>query len=246
MSEALTNYRSVWERKPVLRMLYDDLFARLASYCVPGHTLEVGGGIGNLRDKIDGLISSDIQFAPWLDLVADAQQLPFRDEAISNIVMLDVLHHIEFPVLLFREASRVLRPGGRMVMIDPGITFGSTLFYRMLHHEPVRMNADPLVEGSPDQGRDPYDSNQAIPTLLATRYRDAFHAMFPDLTIRETKWFSFIAYPFSGGFKPWALINEPFARAALRLEKYVERPLGRLFGFRLLLVVEKRSNGAGR
>lgn len=243
MSEALVNYRSVWERKPVLRMLYDDLFARLAAYCVPGHTLEVGGGIGNLRDKVEGLISSDIQFAPWLDLVADAQKLPFRDEAISNIVMLDVLHHIEFPVLLFREASRVLRPGGRMVMIDPGITLGSTLFFRALHHEPVRMNADPLLEGSPDQNRDPYDSNQAIPTLLATRYRDAFHAMFPDLTIRETKWFSFIAYPFSGGFKSWSLINEPIARAVLRLEKYLECPLGRLFGFRLLLVVEKKSTG---
>lgn len=242
MSEALANYRSVWERKPVLRMLYDDLFARLAACCVPGHTLEIGGGIGNLRNKIDGLISSDIQFAPWLDLVADAQKLPFRDETISNIVMLDVLHHIEFPALLFREASRVLRPGGRMVMIDPGITFGSTLFFRALHHEPVRMNADPLLAGSPDQDRDPYDSNQAIPTLLATRYRDEFHAMFPYLTIRETKWFSFIAYPFSGGFKSWSLINERIARVVLGLEKYLERPLGRLLGFRLLMVIEKKSS----
>jgi SAM-dependent methyltransferase len=241
MSEALAGYRAVWERKPVLRMLYDDLFSRLASYCVPGHTLEVGGGIGNLKDKVTDLISSDIQFAPWLDLVADAQKLPFQDGALSNIVMLDVLHHIEFPVLLFREASRVLRPGGRMVMIDPGITFGSTLFFRALHHEPVRMSADPLLEGSPDSNRDPYDSNQAIPTLLATRYRDAFHAMFPDLTIRETRWFSFIAYPFSGGFKPWSLISEPVARIVLGLEKYLERPLGRFFGFRLLLVVEKTS-----
>lgn len=240
MSDALSNYRSVWERKPVLRTLYNDLFDRLAACCVPGHTLEVGGGIGNLRDKIDGLISSDIQFAPWLDLVADAQKLPFRDGTISNIVMLDVLHHIEFPALLFREASRVLRPGGRLVMIDPGITIGSTLFFRALHHEPVRMNADPLLEGSPDQNRDPYDSNQAIPTLLATRYREEFHAMFPDLTIRETEWFSFIAYPFSGGFKSWSLISERMARFVLGLEKYVERPLGRFFGFRLLMVIEKK------
>ncbi len=59
MSEALANYRSVWERKPVLRMLYDDLFARLAACCIPGPTLEVGGGIGNLKDKIENLISSD-------------------------------------------------------------------------------------------------------------------------------------------------------------------------------------------
>jgi SAM-dependent methyltransferase len=154
--------------------------------------------------------------------------------------MLDVLHHIEFPALLFREASRVLRPGGRIIMAEPGITFGSTLFYRLLHHEPVLMDADPLLEGSPDRSRDPYDSNQAIPTLLATNYREQFHAKFPDLAISETQWFSFVAYPLSGGFRPWSLMTERIARAMLWFEKQVEVALGRHFGFRLLTVIEKR------
>jgi SAM-dependent methyltransferase len=240
MSDSLAEYRNVWERKPVLRTVYDDLFNRIASHCIPGHTLEIGGGIGNLSDKIDGMISSDIQFAPWLDLVADAQRLPFANGAISNIVMLDVLHHLEYPALLFREASRVLKPHGRLIMVEPAITPGSTFFYRVLHHEPVRMGVDPLLEGAPDEKRDPYESNQAIPTLLATRYRQKFEEKFPDLTIREVKWFSFIAYPFSGGFKSWSLLNEPAARAVLWLEKRVERILGRFFGFRLLLVIEKK------
>lgn len=241
MADALANYRSVWERKPVLRTVYNDIFERIASRAVPGTTLEIGGGIGNLKERIADLISSDIQFASWLDLVADAQKLPFADNALSNIVMLDVLHHIEFPALLFREASRVLRPGGRIIMAEPGITFGSTLFYRLLHHEPVVMDANPLLEGAPDRDRDPYDSNQAIPTLLATSYREQFHAKFPDLVISETQWFSFVAYPFSGGFKSWALINEPMARAILRFEKRAESALGRHFGFRLLTVIEKRG-----
>jgi len=240
MSGVLDEYRSVWEQKPVLRTVYNDIFDRIASRTVPGITLEIGGGIGNLKDQIDNLISSDIQFAPWLDLVADAQKLPFRDGALSNIVMLDVLHHIEFPALLFREASRVLRPGGRIVMVEPGITFGSKLFYGLLHHEPVHMDADPLLEGEPGQGRDPYDSNQAIPTLLATRHREQFHARFPDLSINETHWFSFLAYPFSGGFKSWSLMTESMARKILRFEKYAESALGRYCGFRLLTVVEKR------
>lgn len=241
MPNALDHYRAVWEQKPVLRTVYNDIFERIAGRCVPGTTLEIGGGIGNLKERIDDLISSDIQFAPWLDIAADAQKLPFADGALSNIVMLDVLHHVEFPALLFREASRVLRPGGRIIMAEPGITFGSTLFYRLLHHEPVQMDADPLLEGLPDRNRDPYDSNQAIPTLLATSYRNQFHAKFPDLTISETEWFSFVAYPFSGGFKSWSLINEPMARAMLWLEKHAEGPLGRYFGFRLLTVIEKRG-----
>jgi ubiquinone/menaquinone biosynthesis C-methylase UbiE len=190
---------------------------------------------------MDGVISSDIQFSPWLDLVADAQRLPFQDGTINNIVMLDVLHHIEFPALLFREASRVLGPGGRLVMVEPGITIGSTLFFRAMHHEPVRMNVDPLTEGAPDKYRSPYKSNQAIPTLLATRYREQFHQKFPDLVLREARWFSFVAYPFSGGFKPWSLMNPCMARAILAVEKRIECSLGHWFGFRLLLVIEKKS-----
>lgn len=241
MPDVLDHYRSVWDQKPVLRTVYNDIFERIASRAVAGTTLEIGGGIGNLKERIDGLISSDIQFAPWLDLVADAQKLPFSSGALSNIVMLDVLHHIEFPALLFREASRVLRPGGRIIMAEPGITLGSKLFYRLLHHEPVQMDADPLLEGAPDRNRDPYDSNQAIPTLLATSYREKFHTMFPDLAIVETQWFSFVAYPFSGGFRSWSLMNEPMARAMLWLEKRAESALGRHFAFRLLTVIEKRG-----
>lgn len=241
MSNALNNYRAAWERKPILRTLYNDIFARIAAHCVPGTTLEIGGGIGNLKERIGDLVSSDIQYAPWLDLVADAQKLPFADGALSNIVMLDVLHHIEFPSLLFREASRVLRDGGRMVMVEPGISFGSRPFY-LLHHEPVMLGADPLIEGLPDAARDPYDSNQAIPTLLVTKYRDQFHRKFPYLAIRETKWFAFVAYPASGGFKRWQLMTEPMARAALWMERHIEKALGRFFGFRMLIVIEKKAS----
>ena len=103
------------------------------------------------------------------------------------------------------------------------------------------MDANPLLEGAPDRSRDPYDSNQAIPTLLATSYREQFHAKFPDLTISETQWFSFVAYPFSGGFRPWSLMTEPMARGMLWFEKHAEGVLGRHFGFRLLTVVEKQG-----
>jgi SAM-dependent methyltransferase len=242
MTAELFRYRDVWEQKPVLRLLYNDMFDRIANSVVPGATLELGGGVGNLKEKISSLISSDIQFAPWLDLVADAQKLPFAESSLSNIVMLDVLHHVEFPSLLFREAARVLRENGRMVMVEPGISLGSTLFYRLLHHEPVVMGVDPLAEGAPDRHRDPYASNQAIPTLLVRRYRDAFHAKFPQLRIVDTHWFSFLAYPFSGGFKSWSLISESFAEKILWAEKKLERSCGRLFGFRLLIVIEKRTD----
>jgi hypothetical protein len=83
------------------------------------------------------------------------------------------------------------------------------------------------------------DSNQAIPTLLATRDRERFDRLFPALRIASVQWFAFAAYPLSGGFQPWSLIGEGAARRMLRLERAVEPVLGRLAGFRMLLMIEK-------
>jgi SAM-dependent methyltransferase len=173
--------------------------------------------------------------------VADAQRLPFAASTVANIVVVDVLHHIEFPAGFFREAQRVLRPGGRLVMIEPAITWGSTAFYRLFHQEPVDMSADPLAGGSPTRARDPYGSNQAIPTLIATRERDRFQATFPDLHISRIDWFSLAVYPLSGGFKDWSLISARLARHVLRIERSVEPIVGRLLAFRMMLVIEKKA-----
>jgi SAM-dependent methyltransferase len=238
-SDALADYRGVWERKPVLRLIYDDFYDRIAAACRGGLTIEIGGGIGNLKQRLGEVVATDIQFAPWLDCVADAQRLPFADEAAANIVMVDVLHHLEFPIAFFREAARVLRPGGRAVMVEPAITWGSTLFYRLFHQEPVRTSAEVLMDGRPDPRRDPYASNQAIPTLIATRDRERFHRLFPMLRIASVEWFALAAYPLSGGFKPWSLVGAGLARQMLRIERALEPALGRLAAFRMLLIVEK-------
>jgi SAM-dependent methyltransferase len=238
-SDQLAEHRSVWERKGVLRLVYDDFYDRIAAACRPGRTIEIGGGIGNLKRRLPDVVATDIHCPPWLDCVADAQRLPFADGCAANIVMVDVLHHLEFPAVFFREAARVLRPGGRVLMVEPAITWGSSLFYRLLHHEPVRTSAEVLGDGSPDPRRDPYDSNQAIPTLLATRDRERFHRLFPALRIAAVQWFSFAAYPLSGGFQSWSLIGEGAARRLLRIERALEPMLGRLAGSRMLLIMEK-------
>jgi len=223
-SGQLADHRGVWERKPVLRLVYEDFYDRIAAACRVGRTIEIGGGIGNLKRRLTDVVATDIQSAPWLDCVADAQRLPFADACAANIVMVD------------------LRPGGRVLMVEPAITWGSTAFYRLFHHEPVRTSADALADGSPDPRRDPYDSNQAIPTLIATRDRDRFHRLVPMLRIAGVQWFALAAYPLSGGFQPWSLIGEGIARRLLRLERALEPALGRFTGFRMLLTVEKAAD----
>lgn len=232
--------RFQWQRKPVLRAIYADLYRRMAAQCVRGRTLEIGGGSGNFKEYAADVVASDIAFAPWLDLVADAQRLPVAAGSLANIVMFDVLHHIEFPRAFFAEAARVLSPGGRIVMVEPAITVASWPFYRFVHPEPVNMAEDPLRDGRPEPGRDPFEANQAFPTLLATRHRQRFAALFPRLDLARVEWLSLFAYPLSGGFRPWSAIPAGMVGELLRVEAALAPWLGRLLGFRMLMVVEAK------
>jgi len=44
MADVLQDYRKVWDRKPVLRLVYNDFFERIAAACACGMTIEIGGG----------------------------------------------------------------------------------------------------------------------------------------------------------------------------------------------------------
>ena len=148
--DPLLEYRHAWQRKPALRAIYADYYRRIAAWARAGATLELGGGSGNLKDHLVDIETTDIQHAPWLDAVADAQALPFRDEGFANVVMFDVLHHIERPRRFLAEVQRVLTPGGRLIVVEPDITPLSGLFYRLFHPEPVDMGEDPLVTAMRD------------------------------------------------------------------------------------------------
>jgi SAM-dependent methyltransferase len=236
-------FRTIWERKPVLRTIYTHYYRRITALTVPGRTLEIGGGSGNLKRFLPDVMTTDILAASWLDAVADAQRLPFQDRTFDNIVFVDVLHHIEDPAAFFGEARRVLRDGGRIVMVEPAMTPLSYPFYKFVHDEPTRMDADPLAAPAPRTGgRDPFDSNQAIPCLIFGRHLREFERRFPEFSLVTKRHLSLFAYPLSGGFQRWCVVPSRAVESLLKVEDRLERFLGPLMGFRLLVALSYRSD----
>ena len=103
---------------------------------VTGPVLGLGSGGGFLEEFIPGLITSEILRVPGVDLFADGQCLPFRDQVLRAIVMLDVMHHLPRVAHFFSEAQRCVKPGGVIVMMEPWVTAWSTIVFRFLHQEP--------------------------------------------------------------------------------------------------------------
>ncbi|MDJ0579621.1 class I SAM-dependent methyltransferase [Crocosphaera sp.] len=236
----LQQHRVTWEKKPILRALYTTWYKEMTAQLSPGKTLELGGGSGNFKEFAPNVTSSDIVPLPWIDVVADAQDMPFPDQSFDNIVMFDVLHHIENVTLFFNEALRILRPGGRIIMMEPYISPISWLVYHFLHPEPVNFKQDPLVFIDPSPNRQPLDANQAFATILFERKFSQFRDKYPQFLKVYHRRLSFFIYPLSGGFEKPSLIPMFLYQPLLNLEKRLSF-ISQFLAFRILVVLEKRE-----
>jgi SAM-dependent methyltransferase len=239
--ECLKKHRELWQNKPVLREIYHTYYTMIKNVCIEGVTLEIGGGSGNLKEYFPKSISTDIVTLPWLDMVSDAQHLPFKDGSITNIIMIDVLHHLENPATFLLEAQRILKTGGRLIFLEPAITPVSRIILRIFHPEPINMRQNPLKNCPPDHGRKPFDANQALPTLLFGRYRSSFLETFSSFRIVELKYHDLFVYPLSGGFRSWCLVPYSLIQPLLLIEQRLLVFLGPLMAFRLFCVIEKKA-----
>jgi SAM-dependent methyltransferase len=234
-------HRAHWEKKKAVRLLYRDFHRQLLDICPEGRVLDIGGGTAHIKEFRPDVVSVDILKFPGIDVVADAHRLPFRDGFFAGVVMLDVLHHLERPVEFLREASRVLRPGGRLAMIEPGMTTVARRFYERFHDEPVDMSADAFAPVAINPARDPFDANQAIPTLLfaTAPARRRVEQTVPSLRIRSVEWHSLFAYPLSGGFQKWSLIPAALVRPMLAFENMMPSMVRKHLAFRMMIVLER-------
>ena len=239
--EILRRHQIVWQKKPVLRLLYTEWYQEIVGWLQPGRTLEVGGGTGNLKEFAPSVVCTDIVKLPWLDAVADARRLPFADGSLANIVLFDALHHLENVRYFFDEALRVLQPGGRIIIMDPYISVCSWPIYHFLHPEPVNFDQDPLALTPVRPGRKPFDANQAVSTILFERSSGRFHELYPTLKKIRHHRLAFFAYPLSGGFDHSSLLPTWMIRTVLALERLVG-VLSRYLAFRILVVLEKGSS----
>jgi SAM-dependent methyltransferase len=238
--EILLRHQIIWQQKPVLRLLYREWYQEIAGWLQPGRTLEVGGGTGNLKEFAPSVVCTDIVKLPWLDAVADAQQLPFASSSLANIVLFDTLHHLENVRYFFDEALRVLQPGGRVIIMDPYISLCSWPVYHFLHPEPVDFDQDPLALSPLQPGRKPFDANQAISTILFERSSRRFEELYPMLKKLRHHRLAFFAYPLSGGFDHPSLMPTWMVPPLSAVERFLG-VLSRYLAFRILVVWEKGS-----
>ncbi len=239
--ERLRKHAALWRDRPLTQAIYrryhEEIIRHLSA--VAGADLEVGAGHGSFAEFARDVISCDIVTCPWLDCAADASQMPFRDASLSNIIMIDVLHHLSDPTEFLAGAARTLAPGGRVLLIEPYVSPVSYIAWRFFHDEDIDMNIDPLTPSASGRSSDdPWEANIALPTLIFWWNVAAFRRRFPAFKIEYRRRFDLLLYPLSGGFERKRLVPLPLVPLVSAMERLLT-PLASLLAFRCMVVLER-------
>lgn len=236
--------REAWDRKPQLQAIYRDFYRLIATQIdatVSGPIVEIGSGMGRIKDVIPHCITTDLFPNPWLDRQENCYQLSFADASVSHLVLFDVWHHLRYPGTALKEFHRVLAPGGRIIILDPAMSWLGRSIYHYCHHEPIALR-DPITWTAP-AGFSAADADYYAAQGSASRlfwWGEAGNRL-PDWNVLTVRPLNSLEYFATGGF------SGPNLRSAL-LFKFLRGvdaltgPLSRVFAARLLVVLEKKPS----
>ena len=114
------------------------------------------------------------------------ETLPFMDASVDCVILSEVIEHLEAPQVSMEEASRVLRPGGRLLVTTPNYRSFWTLMewtVDRLHMAPKMAGEQHISKFHPASLRD-----LLIDSGLQAEYAGTVYSLSPFLSLISQDW----------------------------------------------------------
>ena len=198
--EVITNTRIGFENSnKALGYLYKEWYELISNLLseIEGINIELGCGASFIDQINKSIIKTDVFSNSNTDFELNAMDIGENFEnKISNLILVNVFHHISDPELFLRSAEKSLLSGGRIIMIEPSNNYWSRLVYKFVGHEPFDTSQ---IEWK-FQSKDPLlDSNQALSWIIFNRDYEKFKNLFPMFSLIKKKNLMPFSYLLSGG-----------------------------------------------
>ena len=198
--ELITKERIGFEKvNTALGILYQEWYELISKNLsvIDGINIELGCGASFIDKTNKSIKKTDVFLNSNTDFKLNAMNIGenFENE-ISNLILVNVFHHITNPESFLKSAEKALLAGGRIIMIEPSNNYWSRLVYKLIGHEPFDTrqiewefeSIDPLL-----------DSNQALSWIIFERDYEKFKNLFPMFSLIQKKNIMSFSYLLSGG-----------------------------------------------
>jgi SAM-dependent methyltransferase len=238
--EILKN-KELLEKKPILKEIYRGFYQEISNQLpesLKGLIVELGSGVADITVEIPGCIRTDLFPNPWIDQVENAYSLSFSDKSVAAIILFDVFHHLRYPGTALKEFYRVLAPGGRLIIFDPGYSLLGRLVYGLFHPEPLGLKE--LISWEAPRGWtgdqiEYYAAQGNAQRIFLHNEIDLDRDIWRKVAIKRLAAFSYVA---SGGYSKPQLYPEFLLPFMQSIDKLLTLFPG-IFATRLLVVLEK-------
>jgi SAM-dependent methyltransferase len=231
----------IYQNKILVKLIYEDYYKVIKKYIYKKNQykiLELGSGGGNIKKIIPECITSEQFKNNKTDRIENIYKINFKNNSISNIILIDVFHHLRYPNFALKEINRILIKKGRIIMIEPAMGLIPRIIYKIFHYEPngFRLKIDWDTTPKNIQSTNQYFAAQSLSWRafflkelnLNNKYR-----------IKLIKPFSDFSFLLSGGYS----YNSFYPKGLYSLIKLIDEILTyisiRVFSARMLIILEK-------
>jgi SAM-dependent methyltransferase len=205
--------------------------------------LEIGSGAGLSKFFLPQNVKrTDV--LPWHqnEVIGhvNALTLPYNSNQFDGAFCVDVVHHLNDPLKAIEELIRVVKPGSKVVVIEPLVTFLSYPVYKIFHSEKTSWNLSFSDSGN-SLSSTPSDGDQGVSKSLFLDKKQNLHAVRRLTPI--CKWrvelFSPLSFFATGGLSEPLPTPVWLVRTILKLESLLPKFILKITASRILIVLEK-------
>jgi SAM-dependent methyltransferase len=231
----------VYQNKNLIKLIYEDYYKVIKKYVYIKKNykiLELGSGGGNIKKIIPDCITSDQFKTNKVDRIENIYKINFKKNSISNIILIDVFHHLRFPNLALKEINRILIKNGKIIMIEPAMGLIPRIIYKIFHYEPngfnLKINWNIIQKKIPSSNK--YFAAKSLPWraffLKELNLKDKYKIKFIEP-------FSDFAFLLSGGYSYYAFYPKFLYSFIKLIDKMLTSISIKIFSARMLIVLEK-------
>lgn len=242
--EMIAVHSRILSEKPMMKKVFSEFYDKCISLdkkyfgVSAGKRVEIGAGVSFFKKKYPEILSTDIKKAENLDMVVDAQAMPFENNSIRGIYGINCFHHFPDPDKFFHELERVLERGCGCVLIDPYYGFTARRFYKKIFDsETFDMTQK---EWKNDALGFMNGANQALSYIVFKRDQELFEKRYPGLEIvLQRPLNNYLRYLFSGGLNFRQVFPSWFSPVIMFFEGLFY-PINSLFALHQIIVIRKK------